>query len=110
MGIMVNLNQFMKQAQSMQKKMQEAQEQLANTEYQGKAGGGLVIITINGRSEAKKISIDHSLFKEDDKDLLEDLIVAAFNDAKNKVDQDSQNSISDAFGNISLPPGLKLPF
>lgn len=107
---MVNFNQFLKQAQSMQKKMQEMQDQMANTEYTGKAGGGLVHITVTGKGEARKISIDSSLLKETEKEMLEDLIVAAFNDAKNKVDDDSQNSMSSAFGSMSLPPGLKMPF
>ncbi|XVN43152.1 MAG: YbaB/EbfC family nucleoid-associated protein [Candidatus Rickettsia vulgarisii] len=107
---MVNFNQFLKQAQSMQKKMQEMQDQMANTEYTGKAGGGLVNITVTGRGEARKISIDSSLLKETEKEMLEDLIVAAFNDAKKKVDEDSQNSMSSAFGGMGLPPGLKMPF
>ncbi|WP_341751591.1 MULTISPECIES: YbaB/EbfC family nucleoid-associated protein [unclassified Candidatus Tisiphia] len=107
---MTNFNQFLKQAQSMQKKMQAMQEKMANAEYFGKAGGGLVNITVSGRGEVQKVSIDSSLLKETEKELLEDLIVAAFNDAKSKVDEDSQNSMSDALGNIGLPPGLKMPF
>lgn len=107
---MVNFNQFLKQAQSMQKKMQEMQEQMASTEYSGKSGGGLVHILVNGRGEVRKVTIDPSLLKETEKEILEDLIVAAFNDAKSKVDQDSQDSMSSAFGNIGLPPGLKMPF
>jgi len=107
---MVNFNQFLKQAQGMQKKMQEMQEQMGNTEYFGKAGGDLVKITVTGRGDVRKISIDSSLLQETEKELLEDLVVAAFNDAKNKVDADSQNSMSDAFGNIPLPPGVKMPF
>jgi nucleoid-associated protein EbfC len=107
---MVNFNQFLKQAQSMQKKMQEMQEQLANVHYTGKSGGGLVDVTINGRGEMQKVQIDASLLKPEEKEILEDLVVAAFNDAKQKADQESQNSMSGAFGNISLPPGLKMPF
>ena len=107
---MVNFNQFLKQAQGMQKKMQEMQEQMGNTEYFGKAGGGVVNIIVTGRGEVRKVSIDSSLLKETEKELLEDLVVAAFNDAKNKVDADSQSSVSDAFGNIPLPPGIKMPF
>lgn len=107
---MVNFNQFLKQAQSMQKKMQEMQDQMANTEYTGKAGGGLVNITVTGKGEARKISIDSSLLQESEKEMLEDLIVAAFNDAKAKVDEDSQNSMSSTFGGMGLPPGLKMPF
>lgn len=107
---MVNFNQFLKQAQSMQKKMQEMQEQMANTEYTGKSGGGLVHILVNGKGDVRKVTIDPTLLKESEKEILEDLIVAAFNDAKSKVDQDSQSSMSNAFGNIDLPPGLKMPF
>ncbi|WP_375327272.1 YbaB/EbfC family nucleoid-associated protein [Candidatus Tisiphia endosymbiont of Nemotelus uliginosus] len=107
---MANFNQFLKQAQSMQKKMQEMQDQMASAEYTGNAGGGLVQIVISGRGEARKALIDPSLLREIEKEMLEDLIIAAFNDAKSKADQDSQNSMADAFSNISLPPGLKMPF
>lgn len=107
---MVNLNQFMKQAQGMQKKMQEMQEQLANTEYHGKSGGGVVTIVMNGRNEVLRIKIDDSLIKLDEKEILEDLIIAAFNDAKQKLDYESQNSFSSTFGNLGLPSGFKMPF
>ena len=107
---MVNFNQFLKQAQEMQKKMQSMQEQMANTEYSGKSGGGLINITVTGRGDIRKVEIDPSLLKPDEKEILEDLIVAAFNDAKQKVDQDSQNSMSNAFGGMPLPPGIKMPF
>ncbi|MGI4775564.1 MAG: YbaB/EbfC family nucleoid-associated protein [Janthinobacterium lividum] len=104
---MTNFNQFLEQAQGMQKKMQEIQEQMANTEYEGRAGGGLVSVKVTGRGDVRKIHIDQSMLKIEEKDVLEDLIVAAFTDAKQKVDQDSQNSISSTFGGISLPPGIK---
>lgn len=107
---MVNINQFVKQAQIMQKKMQEAQAQMANTKYTGKAGGGLVEIIATGRGEIEKVSIDASLLKEEEKEMLEDLIKVAMNDAKQKCDQDSQNSLSGAFDGLSLPPGFKMPF
>lgn len=100
---MVNFNQLLKQAQSMQK-------QMASTEYYGKAGGGLVNITVSGHGDLRKVAIDVSLLKETEKELLEDLIVAAFSDARSKVDEDSQNSMLNAFGKIDLPPGLKMPF
>jgi len=83
---MVNFNQFLKQAQSMQKKMQEAQEQMANARYTGKAGGGLVEVIATGKGEVEKISIDESLLKAEEKEMLEDLIKVAFNDAKQKCD------------------------
>ncbi|KAJ6645008.1 Nucleoid-associated protein [Pseudolycoriella hygida] len=107
---MANFNQFLKQAQSMQKKMQEMQDQMANTEYTGTAGGGLVYIKITGRGVMQEVHIDPSLLKESEKEIVEDLIVAAFNDARRKADEDSQDSMSNAFGSIDLPPGLKLPF
>ncbi|AJQ52304.1 MAG: YbaB/EbfC family nucleoid-associated protein [Rickettsia conorii subsp. raoultii] len=107
---MVNFNQFLKQAQSMQKKMQEAQEQMANARYTGKAGGGLVEVIATGKGEVEKISIDESLLKAEEKELLEDLIKVAFNDAKQKCDEDSQNSLSGALNGMSLPPGFKMPF
>ncbi len=107
---MVNFNQFVKQAQGMQKKMQELQDQMNNKEYLGKAGGGLVNITVTGRGEVRKIDINSSLLNTEEKEILEDLIIAAFNDAKQKVDKDSQESLNGAFGDLSLPPGIKLPF
>ncbi|MCZ6901727.1 MAG: YbaB/EbfC family nucleoid-associated protein [Rickettsia endosymbiont of Ixodes persulcatus] len=107
---MVNFNQFLKQAQSMHKKMQEAQEQIANARYTGKAGGGLVEITITGRSEVEKVSVDESLLKAEEKEMLEDLIKVAFNDAKQKCDENSQNSLSGALNGINLPLGFKMPF
>ncbi len=107
---MVNFNQFLKQAQGMQKKMQEMQEKLADNEYIGKAGGGMVVVTINGKTEMKKIEIDQSLFKPEEKEMLEDLIVAAFNDAKQKANADSEGSLNGALGGMSLPPGFKMPF
>ncbi|KJW02455.1 DNA-binding protein, YbaB/EbfC family [Rickettsia endosymbiont of Ixodes pacificus] len=92
---MVNFNQFLKQAQSMQKKMQEAQEQMANARYTGKAGGGLVEVIATGKGEVEKISIDESLLKAEEKEMLEDLIKVAFNDIKQKCDEDSQNSFQE---------------
>lgn len=93
----------------MQKKMQEFKDKMSNSEYIGKSGGGIVSLTINGDNILKSISIDPSLLKESEKEMLEDLIVAAFNDAKNKLESDSQNQIS-ALGGMGLPPGMKMPF
>jgi nucleoid-associated protein EbfC len=107
---MVNFNQFLKQAQTMQKKMQELQEDLGSKEYYGKSGGGLVHATINGKGSLQKITLDSSLLKQEEKEILEDLIVAAVNDAKEKSDQDSQGAMSGAFSGLGLPPGMKLPF
>lgn len=107
---MVNIDQFLKQAQSMQKKMQEMQEQMAGKEYAGVSGGGLVTVELRGNNTMKGIKIDQSLFKPEEKEMLEDLIVAAFNDAKEKIEQESQSSLSSAFGDIPMPPGFKMPF
>ena len=93
----------------MQKKMQEFKDKMSSSEYIGKSGGGIVSLTINGDNILKSISIDPSLLKESEKEMLEDLIVAAFNDAKNKLESDSQNQIS-ALGGMGLPPGMKMPF
>jgi DNA-binding YbaB/EbfC family protein len=106
----MNINQFLKQAQGMQKKMQDLKQQMASTDYTGKSGGGVVTIVMNGEGMLKKITIDESIIKADEKEILEDLIVAAFNDAKNKIESDSQNQISSALGGMGLPPGFKMPF
>lgn len=105
----MNINQLMKQAQAMQKKMQEFKDKMSDAEYTGKSGGGLVVIAINGESTLKSISIDPSLLQPSEKEMLEDLIVAAFNDAKSKLEADSQNQLS-SMGGMGLPPGLKMPF
>jgi DNA-binding YbaB/EbfC family protein len=104
----MNINQLMKQAQAMQKKMAEAQEELASKEFEGRAGGAMVVIKINGKGEAISIKIEKSLINSEDQEMLEDLLIAAFNDAKNKLDECSQSSMGGVFGD--LPPGLKLPF
>lgn len=102
----------MKQAASMQKKMQEMQEQIAKEKFEGKSGGGLVTIIMSGNGEMHKVNIDPSLLKEDEKEMLEDLIVAAYNDAKKKADAASSDKMGGAFGDLGgkLPPGMKMPF
>jgi len=104
----MDIQGLMRQAQEMQRKMQRAQEELANSLFEGNAGGGMVKITVTGVGVAKKIDIDPSLIVASEKDILEDLLVAAFNDAKNKVDDASSGSIKSATGGMSLPPGFKL--
>ena len=99
----------MKQAQMMQKKMQEAQEKLAQTEVLGSAANGLLTITLNGKSEMKKINIDKSLVSSDDVEMLEDLLLVAYNDAHNKVEAMAEESMKSATGGVNLG-GLKLPF
>jgi nucleoid-associated protein EbfC len=104
----MDIQSLMRQAQAMQKKMQTAGEELAKVLYEGASGGGMVKITIAGDGVAKKIFIDNSLITIDEKDILEDLLVAAFNDAKKKVDDDSQKQMKSLAGGIPLPGGFKI--
>jgi len=105
---MLNIQGLMKQAQMMQKKMQEEQEKLAKTEVTGSAANGMVSVVLNGKSEMKKLSIDKSL-SSDDIDMLEDLILVAYNDAHQKVETLAEESMKTATGGVNLG-GLKLPF
>ena len=104
------LGDLMQQAQKMQEKMQEAQQNLAKLEVTGESGGGLVKILMTGKHQAKKISIDKSLLAEDDQEMLEDLIVAAINNGVQKVEQENKGSMADLTSGMSLPAGFKLPF
>lgn len=106
---MKNLGQMLKQAQEMQAKMLQMQESLGEEEVAGSAGGGLVRATLNGRGEMRGIGIDDSLVKVDEKEILEDLIVAAVNDARAKVDTLVKEKSSEIMGGIELPPGMSLP-
>jgi len=103
------LGDLMKQAQQMQANMQQAQEELANIEVNGEAGGGLVKVVMTGRHDVKRVSIDDSLM-QDDKDMLEDLLAAAVNDAVRKVESSNKEKMASVTGGMSLPPGMKLPF
>lgn len=107
---MKNLGQMMKQAQQLQTKMAELQEQLAEMEVTGQAGGGMVQVTLSGKSEVRKVKIDPSLAGPDDIEVLEDLIVAAFNDAKGKAETLMREKMSELTGGLNLPPGMSLPF
>ena len=107
---MNNFGDMMKQAQEMQKKMKELQEGLANLEVEGSSGGGLVKITVNGKGEVKKIKIDQSLMKPQEAEILEDLIVAAINEAKKKAEEATAEEMKKLTGGLNLPPGFKLPF
>lgn len=107
---MVNIANMMKQAQAMQKKMVEAQEELAKKEYTGSAGGGVVAITIDGKGEMLRVKIDPELAKPEEVEILEDLIVAAFNEAKKKQVEDSESSMSGLMGGMKLPGGMQFPF
>jgi DNA-binding YbaB/EbfC family protein len=107
---MKNLGQLMKQVQDMQSRMAEMQDKLADVEITGAAGGGMVRATLNGKGAVKGIKIDPSLVNPADTEVLEDLIVAAVNDAKSKVDEKMQTEMSKFTGGLPLPPGFKLPF
>ena len=103
------LGNLMKQAQKMQADMQKAQEELANMEVTGQSGGGMVSVIMTGRHDLKRVSIDDSLM-EDDKEMLEDLIAAAVNDAVRQLEERSQEQMSGMTAGLNLPPGMKLPF
>ncbi len=107
---MKNLGQMMKQAQEMQAKMAEMQEQLAGVEVTGASGGGMIQVTLNGKGEMRKVAIDPALVDPNEVEVLEDLIVAATNDAKAKVEAQAAQRMSELTGGLSLPPGFKLPF
>ncbi len=107
---MKNLGQMMKQAQEMQARMQALQERLELEEVSGASGGGMVSVTLNGKGVLRRIKIDPSLVAPDDVEMLEDLIVAAFNDAKAKVEAMVSEKMSELTGGIQLPPGFKMPF
>lgn len=106
---MMNMQGLMKQAQMMQKKMEEAQAKLAQEETTGASGGGMVKVTLNGKFEMKKVEIDKALMISDEVDILEDLIVAAYNDAHGKVDAMMADGMKDVTGGMNLG-GMKLPF
>ena len=103
------LGNLMKQAQQMQEKMKRAQEELANMEVEGQAGSGMVKVSMTGQHVVKRISLDASLMQED-KEMLEDLLVIALNDAVKKIDAVSQAQMGNAMAGMPIPPGMKLPF
>ena len=105
---MKNLAQMMKQAQQMQSKMAEMQEQLAAVEIKGASGAGLVEVTLNGKGDVRAVRIDASLMSGD-VEIIEDLIIAAHNDAKSKVEQHTAEEMKKLTGGLELPPGMKLP-
>lgn len=107
---MKNLGQMMKQAQQMQAKMQEMQSKLGDIEVGGQSGAGMVTVTLNGKGDLKSVKLDKSIVDPNDTEMLEDLLVAAFNDAKQKVEQRVQEETQKLMGGLSLPPGFKLPF
>ena len=107
---MNNFNNMIKQAQDLQKKMAEAQEKVETLEAEGISGGGIVKITINGKNNVTSVSIDETAVDKNEKEILEDLIVAAFNDARDKIQRKIADEMSSLTGGIKLPPGMKLPF
>lgn len=106
---MKGLGDIMKQAQEMQEKMQSMQEELADLEVEGQAGAGLVKIVMTGRHDVKKVFIDSDLLSEE-KDVLEDLIAAAVNDAVRRVESTNKEKMGDLTGGLQMPPGFKMPF
>jgi DNA-binding YbaB/EbfC family protein len=107
---MKNLGNMLKEAQKLQSRMSEMQQKLAEMEMSGAAGGGLVNVTLNGRGEMRRIKIDPSLADPNEMEILEDLIVAACNDAKAKTEAHLQEEMGKLTGGLPLPPGFKLPF
>src|SRR5688572_8760304 len=101
---------MMKNLQGMQAKMQEFQHNLDRLEVEGRAGGGMVTVTMNGKGELRALRIDPSLFKEDSVEVLEDLIVTAHNDAKQKTEAEVQAKMAEMTAGLPIPPGMKLPF
>ncbi len=105
---MADLFGLMKQAQQMQAKMQQMQADLAAMDVEGQSGGGMVSVTLSGTGEMRRVKIDPSLMKPDDVEIVEDLILAATQDAKSKVDEMAQEKMKDMAGGLPIPPGLKL--
>ncbi len=106
---MKNLSQMMKQAQEMQGKMEEMHARMEEVEMTGQAGAGLVSVTLNGKGEMRGLKMDASI-KDGDMEVMEDLIIAAHNDAKRRVEEFTQEEMSKLTGGLNLPAGMKLPF
>ena len=107
---MKNLGNMLKEAQKLQTRMAEMQQQLAEAEMTGTAGGGMVNVTLNGKGEMRRIKVDPSLADPNEMEILEDLVVAACNDAKAKIDAHLQEEMGKLTGGLPMPPGFKLPF
>ena len=107
--MMNNMGDMMKKAQKMQEEMQKAQEEIAKAEVTGEAGAGLVKVTMNGRHDVRKVDIDSSLMSEE-KDILEDLLAAAVNDAVRRIEENQKEKMSGMMSGMGLPPGFKMPF
>ncbi len=107
---MKDLMDLMGKAREMQEKMQAMQDEVAELEANGAAGGGLVVVTLSGKGEMKSLKIDPSLFKEDDVEILEDLILAAHNEARAKTEAATQEKTKKLTAGLPIPPGMKFPF
>jgi len=106
----MDIGKIMKQAGEMQAKMQAMQEKLGDLEISGEAGGGMVKVVINGKGYAKAVAIDRELMNADEAEILEDLIAAAINDAKSKLEVQTAEQMKEMTAGLPLPPGMKLPF
>ncbi len=104
---MKNFSQMMKQAQDMQKRMEDMQNSLERSEIAGESGGGLIKVTLNGKGLMLKISIDESLHKDNEISIIEDLIIAAYNDAKSKLEEHTNEEMKKITGGVNMPSGLK---
>lgn len=107
---MKNLGQMLKQAQQVQARMQEMQGRLAGIEIEGQSGGGMVLVTLSGKGDLRRIKIDPSLLKPEDAEVVEDLIVAAHADARAKLEARLAEEMAKVTGGLNLPPGMNLPF
>lgn len=107
---MVDFMGMMKKAEELQRKMAEMQDEAGRATVEGRSGGGLVVVTMSGKGELKGLKIDPSLFREDDIEVLEDLIVTAHNEAKGKAEEMMQRRMAEMTQGLPLPPGMKLPF
>jgi len=107
--MMDNMGELMKKAQKMQENMQKAQEEIAKAEVTGESGAGLVKVVMNGRHDVRSVEIDPSLMSEE-KDILEDLLAAAVNDAVRRVDANQKDKMTGMMSGMGLPPGFKMPF
>lgn len=107
---MKNIQQMMKQAQAAQSKMAEIQKQMEQMEVTGESGGGAVRVVLTGKGEARKIELDPSVIDPEDKEMLEDLLVAAINNARGKAEEAMQSEMQNFAKSLGLPPGMNLPF
>jgi DNA-binding YbaB/EbfC family protein len=106
----MNLQKMMKQAQEMQAKVAQMQARMESQVVDGSAGGGMVTVQLSGKSDILKVNIDASLFKPEEKEMVEDLLIAAYRDAREKIDATSAEEMSKLSAGLNLPPGMKLPF